>query len=53
MTWKGSEIELWQAFRQHATCQEFGIVFGWQRDVELRPEFRQEVDTWNISCKVM
>jgi hypothetical protein len=25
-----SEIELRQIFRQHITCQEFGIVFRWQ-----------------------
>jgi hypothetical protein len=34
-------------------CEEFGIVFGWQGNVELRPVFGQEVDIWNIYCKVM
>jgi hypothetical protein len=43
----------WQVFRQYATCQEFGIVFGRQWDIELRPVFRQEVDIRNIYSKVM
>jgi hypothetical protein len=51
MMWKLSEIELWQVFRQD-TYQEFQILFRW-RDVELRPVFSQEVDIWNIHCKVM
>jgi hypothetical protein len=32
---------------------EFVIIFGCQWDVKLRPVFRQEVDIWNIYCKVM
>jgi hypothetical protein len=30
MTWKLSEIKLWQVFRQYATCQEFGIFIRCQ-----------------------
>jgi hypothetical protein len=50
MMWKLSEIEIWQVFRQYVTCQEFGIVFRQQLDVELRPAVRQEVDIWNMYC---
>jgi hypothetical protein len=53
MTWKLSEIELLQVFRQYATGQESEIVFRWQRDIKLRPVFRQEVEIWNIYCRVM
>jgi hypothetical protein len=35
------------------TGQELRIVFGWYRDAELRPVFKQEVDIWNIYCKVI
>jgi hypothetical protein len=33
-------------FRQYecATCRDYGVVFEWQSDVELRPVFRQKVD---------
>jgi hypothetical protein len=27
---------LWQVFSQYATYREYGIVFRWQRDVDLR-----------------
>jgi hypothetical protein len=40
-------------FRQYTTCQEFGIVFQRQWNVKLRTVLRQEVDIWNIYCKVM
>jgi hypothetical protein len=36
MMWKLFEIDLWKVFRQNAKCQEFWIVLGWERDVELR-----------------
>jgi hypothetical protein len=52
MTWKLSEIEMRQVSRQNATCQEFGIVFRWQWDVNLRPVFRQEVDICDIYCRI-
>lgn len=40
-------------FRQYASRREFGTVWWWQFDVKLKPVFRQEVDKWNIYCKVM
>jgi hypothetical protein len=40
--WCGNcPIRLWQVVRQCTTCQEFGIVFGWQWDVMLRPVLRR------------
>jgi hypothetical protein len=51
--WKLSEIELWQVFRQYTTCQEFGIIFRWQWEVELKTVFRPEVDIWKMYCKIM
>jgi hypothetical protein len=53
MMWKLSEIQLWQVFRQFARRQEYEIVFRRQWDVELRPVFMQEVDVWNIYCKIV
>jgi hypothetical protein len=50
---KLSKTELCQVFRKYTTCQEFGITFGWQWGIQLRPVFRQEVNIWNIYCKLM
>jgi hypothetical protein len=33
--------------------RNLGFVCRWQWDIKLSPVFRQEVDIWNIYCKVM
>jgi hypothetical protein len=39
-------------FHTKGICQEFGVVFWRQGEVELRPVFRLEVDRWNIYSRV-